>query len=103
MQSTSDTSHQSSIVPSAAAAKNHAAKNGANPPVVQDELIANPRCLTTAAIKQLQENKDQKHISGQDYVVQITRIRDINEGKASAAKESGKPQEKKKANAIKYK
>ena len=97
MQSTSDTSHQSSIVP--------AAKNGANPPVAAAELIANPRCLTTAAIKQLQENKDQKHISGQDYVVQITRIRDINEGKASAAAKdsSGKPQEKKKANAIKYK
>ena len=87
MQSTSDTSNQSSSVA--------AAKNGA---AAAQEI---PRCLTTAAIKSIQDLTDQKHISGLDYIVQITRIRDVNEGKSAAAKD--KSADKKKAMNLRYK
>jgi hypothetical protein len=63
MQSTSDTSNQSAA----------------------HTKVDEPRKLTTRAIKYLQDSHETKHHFNLDYVLQITRIREINEGKNGAA------------------
>lgn len=82
MQSTSDTSNQSA--PHSAPLK-----------------AIEPRTLTTKAIKFLQEAKDVKHHANLEHILQITRMRDLNEGKNGAAP-AKTPEKKSKAN-IKFK
>ena len=67
MLSTSDTSNKSG---SAALQMKH-----------EDE----PRMLTTAAIKHLLDSADQKHHNNINLVLQITRVRDLNQEKVPSA------------------
>ena len=45
-----------------------------------------PSHLTTAAIKHLQDSSEKKHHTNLDYFLQIVRIRDLGENKATTAK-----------------
>ena len=95
MQSTSDASHQSNL----------------NPTMIKNGAGEEPSHLTMAAIKHLQDSSEKKHHTNLDYILQIVRMRDLVEGKASAAKSTNggasngaaaTPEKKNKAN-IKYK
>lgn len=64
-------------------------------------LMEEPRHLTTAAIKTLQDCQE-KNQTNKNLILQIVRMRDLNEGKASAAKNGASSTNTKKAS-IKYK
>ena len=75
MHSTSDTSNQSLTL--ANGGKAGASKGTKNQEHDSEMAQGTPKKLSTAAIKQLQENHDQKHITDVNYILQITRIKDL--------------------------
>ena len=97
MHSTSDTSNQSMTLA-------NSGKAGVKNQEHDSEMAqGTPKKLSTAAIKQLQESHDQKHITDVNYILQITRIKDLLAAAKNGSASKNGASEKRSKQPIKFK